>query len=259
MISGLCYPFWPMVPPMVLLGARRQEPFVHFHALQGLALGLLSVVGAGLLVGLMWLILQVLPGGSPAFSGIIGLMIFSSGFLILGFYFSFLFYTAWRASAGQFLRLPFLGSWAESRMQANLDLSPEDYDHSPLSSRTSDEPDPGEFEPAEPLIRRHRPTFDARRQPAGLDRSASLQESDQDWKDFQPGLLPQGEEDFQPGLLPHGEEDFQPGLLPQGEGDFQPGLLPQPGSPSGRHRFKWEPLDTEEEEDSAGDEGFRAW
>ena len=281
MISGLCYPLWPIVPPMVLLGARRQEPFVHFHALQGLALGVLSVAGAGLLVGLMWLILQVLPGGSPAFSGVIGLMVFSGGFLVLGFYLSFLLYTAWRASAGRFLRLPFLGSWAEGRMQANLDLSPEDYDHSPLSSRAFEGPDPAASEPPEPLIRRHRPSVGAHQQPAGVEsqrsRSSSRQPSaltgelDQGWQDFQPGLLPQSEEDFQPGLLPQreadfqpgllpqSEDDFQPGLLPQREEDFQPGLLPQPGAPSGQRRFKWEPLDPEEEEDSAGDEGFRAW
>jgi len=269
MISGLCYPLWPIVPPMVLLGARRQEPFVHFHALQGLALGLLSVAGAGLLVGLMWLILQVLPGGSPAFSGVIGLMVFSGGFLVLGFYLSFLLYTAWRASAGRFLRLPFLGSWAEGRMQANLDLSPEDYDHSPLSSRAFEGPDPAASEPPEPLIRRHRPSVGAHQQPAGVEsqrsRSSSRQPSaltgelDQGWQDFQPGLLPQSEDDFQPRLLPQSEDDFQPGLLPQREEDFQPGLLPQPGAPSGQRRFKWEPLDPEEEEDSAGDEGFRAW
>ncbi len=278
MISGLCYPLWPIVPPMVLLGARRQEPFVHFHALQGLALGLVSVVGSGLLVGLMWLILQVLPGGSPAFSGVIGLMVFSSGFLVLGFYLSFLLYTAWRASSGRFLRLPFLGSWAEARMQANLDLGPEDYDDKPLPGRTLEGQDQEAFESAEPLIRRHRPGIGARQQSGGVrsdrPRSLPLQESavpteaNQGWEalqdfpereeDFQPGLLPEREEDFQPGVLPQREEDFQPGLRRQPEAGFQPGLLPQPGS-SSKRRFKWEPLDPEEGDDSTEGDGFRAW
>jgi len=263
MISGLCYPVWPIVPPMVLLGARRQEPFVHFHALQGLALGLVSVVGSGLLVGLMWLILQILPGGSPAFSGVIGLMVFSGGFLVLGFYLSFLLYTAWRASAGRFLRLPVLGSWAEARMQANLDLGPEEYHFDPLPGRPDEGWDQEAVEPAESLIRQHRPSgLRVDRSPSSrmqeFERPSDAELPPRHDGDFQPGLPPQLEEDFQPGLLPQRDEDFQPGLLPQRDEDFQPGLLGQPG-PSGKRRFKWEPLDPEEDDDSTAGDGFRAW
>lgn len=279
MISGLCYPLWPIVGAMVLLGARRQEPFVHFHALQALALGLVSSAGAVLLVLLMWLILQILPGGSPAFSGVIGLMVFSSGFLVMGFYLSFLLYTAWRASAGRFLRLPFLGSWAEARMQANLDLGPEDYSFDPLPRAQVEEPIREEPEPLEPLIRRNRPGLRPNRprslqgfQEEAQDLDSGYPESDPSVSepDFQPGLLPREESDFQPGLLPREEPDFQPGLLPREESGFQPGLLPreeprfQPGlfpesGASARGRFKWEPLDPEEEVDSSPGDEFRAW
>ncbi len=240
MLSGLCYPFWPLVPPMVLLGARREEPFVHFHALQALALGFLSTGGCLLLAGFVWLTLKVLPGGSPTFSGIVGLGVFSAGFFVLVFYVSFLLYTAWRAGDGRFLRLPFVGAWAEARMQANLGLGPEDYSAEPLPARTQSvpsEPRQAVVRPsdAERLTRLHRPTAAAGQAPASVTpsrpRLLALQEMEES---------PAPEPGFEqgPGIL---EPDMEQGS----EEGFQPGLFTAPKQTASR-QFRWEALDQEE-------------
>ena len=240
MLSGLCYPFWPLVPPMVLLGARREEPFVHFHALQALALGFLSTGGCLFLAGLVWLTLKVLPGGSPTFSGIVGLGVFSAGFFVLAFYISFLLYTAWRAGDGRFLRLPFVGAWAEARMQANLGLGPEDYSVEPLPARSQGVPsEPRETavrpSDAERLTRLHRPAATPGRTQAPVTpsrpRLLALQEREESPAPA-PGFEPRPEA---PEAAVEGAEE---------EG-FQPGLFPGSKLTASR-QFRWEALDQEE-------------
>lgn len=240
MLSGLCYPFWPLVPPMVLLGARREEPFVHFHALQALALGFLSTGGCLLLAGFVWLTLKVLPGGSPTFSGIVGLGVFSAGFFVLAFYVSFLMYTAWRAGDGRFLRLPFVGAWAEARMQANLGLGPEDYSVEPLPARNQSVP-PESREPAmvpadaERLTRLHRPASAPGQTRAPVTpsrpRLLALQEMEE-------SSVPA------PGFEPVPERR-EPDMEGGAEEGFQPGLFTAPKQTASR-QFRWEALDQEE-------------
>ncbi len=245
MLSGLCYPLWPLAAPMVLLGARREEPFVHFHALQGLALGLLSSGGCLLLAAVIWVILKVLPGGSPTFSGIVGLGVFSGGFFVLAFYGSFLFYTAWRVGDGRFLRLPLVGTWAEARMQANLGLGPEDYRVDPLPAPAKPDDsevrhgEPSPFEP-ERLTRQHRPS----QMPATPKRPRRLafQEVEEPESRVQTSVAPAAQ-------VPE----------PTDEQGFQPGLF-SPGQTSGSRQFRWEALDPEEERpESTSDGEFRAW
>lgn len=272
MLSGLCYPFWPVVPPLVLLSSRRAEPFVHFHALQGLALGVLSTVGTVLLALAVWLTLMVLPGSSPAFSGIVGLGIFGFGLFALFFYLSFLLYTAWRAASGRFLRLPFLGGWAEARMQAHLGLSRDDYSFEPLSRRDetqeSEEETPlaEDFDPAT-LMRKHRVPVRA----AGMP---PLGTSDPEAPPPGPGRTPARPRQlrFDPAETPGGERPPLDALrsappnvppeerVPVEDSDFQPGLFPAAGRGPSRS-FRWEPLEHEDETDEppAPGSGFQAW
>ena len=243
MISGLCYPLWPLIPPMVFLGARREEPFVHFHALQALALGVVSTVAGLVLTGVMWVTLRILPGGSPTFSGVVGLGVFAFGMLGLFLYLSFVLYTAWRASSGCFLRLPFLGAWAEARMRAHLDIGPEEYSTEPLPATARRESAAEEVEEALPeagvLVRQHRPTTSPRSEPPAPTRPRRLP-----LRQFEESEPEQG-----PG----------PEAAQAEEGDFQPGLFPAPGAPASR-RFKWAPLDPDDEEEGPGSGGgFQAW
>lgn len=267
MLAGLGYPFWPVVPPLVLLSARREEPFVHFHALQALGLGVVSSGGGLVLALFTWLVLKVLPGNSPTFSGVVGLGVFAFGFFSVLFYFVFLFFTAWRASAGRFLRLPFLGAWAEARMQARLGLTAEEYSVEPLprvEPAPIQEPVPEEFVEGfqeavqevgvAELTRLHRPV----RRPARLeepsrDAEAAPVEAPPRFAPLPPAPTAGSPTRRMPGAPPRGEEE------PGGDDSFQPGLFTRSTRPGSR-RFKWEPLDAADEEpDSAGDDGFRGW
>ena len=271
MLAGLGYPFWPVVPPLVLLSSRREEPFVHFHALQALALGLVSTGGGLLLALFTWLVLKVLPGSSPTFSGVVGLGVFAFGFFSVLFYFGFLFFTAWRAAAGRFLRLPFLGAWAEARMQARLGLTAEDYSVEPLPRvepgpilESVPEEDLEGFQEAvqevgvAELTRLHRPAsrpgFPGR--PTSRPEEPSVDEEPPAEAPGQFAPLPLGPGTAarrMPGAAPRAGEE------PGGDDSFQPGLFPRPSRPGSR-RFKWEPLDSaDEEKDSGGDDGFRGW
>lgn len=263
MLSGLCYPFWMLVPPLVLLGSRREEPFVHFHALQAVALGVLSTVGTFLLVGLVWAVMVLLPGSNPMISGMVGVGVFVLGSFALLFYLSFLFYTAWRATSGGFVRLPFLGGWAEGRMQAALGLGPEDYRTDPLAGRTRVEIETEEEgEAPTDLLRRHRPptrpvapSADEAEESVGsrprqLPRALPPQEPVEAPASYPTRLIPRSE------ILAAART---PEPEPPDADDFQPGLLPPPRTPG--RKFRWDPLD---EEGGAEDEpgqtgGFQAW
>lgn len=270
MISGLCYPFWLLVPPLVLLGSRREEPFVHFHALQSLALGAVSTVGTFLLVGLVWAVMVILPGSNPMVSGVVGVSVFILGFFLLFFYLTFLFYTAWRAASGRFLRLPFLGGWAEARMQAALGLTAEAYRSEPLEAPSREAPsgsseveDPAEF------LRRHRPPTRTALapepeevdptpppRPRQLPRSLAPVESPKPDE-------PQAPASFPTRIIPRSEiaaaarsSAPSPEPAPSEPDDFQPGLLPPPRT--GGRKFRWDPLEDEKADDESNG-GFQAW
>lgn len=116
MLSGLSYPLWPIAPPFVLLSSKRRDPFLQFHALQGLGYGVAASFLTVLLSMGIWVLFQILPSGSTFVAGFLGIAIFCAGlaaFLVL--FLSSLF-LGWRASAGEMIRLPVIGEWAEARV-----------------------------------------------------------------------------------------------------------------------------------------------
>lgn len=129
MLSGLVYPLWPLLCPIIFYGSKRSEPYVHFHALQSLALGVSSIAAVFVLGLITWIFMYVLSFRFLAgtVGGVLGLVtFFVAGFLLL-FYLTVIMYLGWRAASGAFFRLPFLGRWAETRMQMNLGITAEDY------------------------------------------------------------------------------------------------------------------------------------
>ncbi len=127
MLSGLVYPLWPLLVPIILYGSKQEEPYLHFNALQALALGVFSLVGSLLILLVSWLTMYLLPGSSIAVSGTVGLVLFGLLVFMACFYLTFIIFVAWRVVGGKFLRLPFLGKWAEKRMQRNLNLTEDSY------------------------------------------------------------------------------------------------------------------------------------
>ncbi|MBQ7528343.1 DUF4870 domain-containing protein [bacterium] len=127
MLAGLVYPLWPLVCPFIYFGLHKDEPFIHFHALQALAVGVISIVGSLALTLIAYIFLWMLPTSFVTLSGFMGIGLFSLVTFIFFLWFMFVLYVAWRASAGEFLRLPFLGKWAEEKMQDNLGITEKDY------------------------------------------------------------------------------------------------------------------------------------
>ena len=148
MLSGLAYPLWPFICPIVLMGEKKHEPFVHFHALQALALGVLSLAAAIVVSIVTFLLLWLLPSSFVTFSGFVGLTIFLVLTFAFLFWFSVIIYIAWQASSGNFLRLPFLGQWAEEKMQTNLGITDADYATTMIGEKREVKIDPFDYEAA---------------------------------------------------------------------------------------------------------------
>lgn len=123
MLSGLCYPFWPVVPFFVIFSSKRSDPFLLFHALQGLASGVLLSVISVVGVLLMWVVFSALPTSYTMTSGVIGVFMVMTALLFGGLCFAFAIFLGWQASSGRFLRVPGLGDLCEARMALMLELS----------------------------------------------------------------------------------------------------------------------------------------
>ena len=44
MLSGMAYPFWFAISPYLLMGQKKQEPFVRFHAIQAVVVGSIATM-----------------------------------------------------------------------------------------------------------------------------------------------------------------------------------------------------------------------
>ena len=123
MMAGSCYPFWPVIPVFILLSSKRQDPFLAFHAVQALAVGLttstLSVVG----LFLLWASYSSLPTSWMMTSGAIGAVLMLAALAFGGFCFLAQIFLGWQASSGRFLRIIGLGDLCEARMASLLGLS----------------------------------------------------------------------------------------------------------------------------------------
>lgn len=126
MLAGLSYPFWFVVVPFVMFSARREEPFVQFHARQSLWLGIGSLVTTVAGAFLCWAFMSVMPSG--AFSGLMGVGAFVALWVVFLFMFFLFFFLGYRASAGEFYRLPVVGEKAFLRTLYDLGLTTADLE-----------------------------------------------------------------------------------------------------------------------------------
>jgi uncharacterized membrane protein len=122
MLSGVCYPFWMAVPWFVLFSPKREDPFLTFHAIQALVLGLLGTVVSVLALPLVWAILSSVNTNHTMAAGLLG-MFFTFGALIWGgLLFGICIFMGWQASTGRFLRFPGVGEWCEQKMARILQV-----------------------------------------------------------------------------------------------------------------------------------------
>lgn len=129
MLAGLPYVVWPVGSLFILASRKKEDPYLHYHAVQGgLAGAVLGVLSLIAFLGLV-LLFRIMPAGSvqevaeaaswslsSSIPGFLGVMLFAGGTVITLAAFLTAVFLGWRASAGEMLRLPFLGDYAEERM-----------------------------------------------------------------------------------------------------------------------------------------------
>ena len=116
MLAGLPYVVWPIGSLFILISRKKEDPFLHYHAVQALLAG--GVLGAILIVLTLalFLVFRVMPGSAHYLSAMLGMgVMLGGGALLLGVLFSAVF-LGWRATEGEMLRLPFIGDFAEEKM-----------------------------------------------------------------------------------------------------------------------------------------------
>lgn len=123
MMAGSCYPFWPVIPAFILLSSKRQDPFLAFHAVQALAVGLTTSVLSVAGLFMLWVTYSSLPTSWMMTSGAIGAVLMLAALAFGGFCFLAQIFLGWQASSGRFLRVTGLGDLCEARMASLLGLT----------------------------------------------------------------------------------------------------------------------------------------
>lgn len=141
MLSGLNYPAWFIVPGFVYLSGKKEDPFLCFHAIQSVLMGVFSVMVLTIVTLMVWVLFHVLPQSGGFFAGMFGVVLFSSIFLAGSAIFLANIFMGWQASSGRFFKLPIIGDFAEAKMVEHLDL---DYEAvKKLSDPRQLAPEPG--------------------------------------------------------------------------------------------------------------------
>lgn len=124
MMAGSCYPFWPVIPFFVLLSSKRQDPFLAFHALQAIAVGVISSLLTVIGLFFLWISFSSLPASWIMTSGAIGVTLLLAFLAFAGFCFLTQIFLGWQASSGKFLRIAGLGDFCEAKIARISDLNP---------------------------------------------------------------------------------------------------------------------------------------
>ena len=122
MLAGVCYPAWLVVPAFVLLTPKKNDPYVCFHAVQAVMLGVYSSLAQLFLLLAVWIFFQIVPKSGTTLSGVVGVAMFSSGLLVSLVLFLLAFFMGWRAALGHYLKLPGIGGWSERVMAKTLHM-----------------------------------------------------------------------------------------------------------------------------------------
>lgn len=115
MLAGLPYVVWPVGSLFVLASRKKDDPFLHYHAVQGGLFGavLLAVCVLGFIA--LAITFRLLPS-SYYVSGMLGMgTLVGGGLAAMGIFLTAIF-LGWRATEGEMLKLPFLGEFAEQKM-----------------------------------------------------------------------------------------------------------------------------------------------
>lgn len=116
MLAGLPYVIWPIGSAFILASRKKEDPFLHYHAVQALLAG--GILTAGIIVLLLGLSIffRIMPGAASYFPAFLSLtFLLLGGGAVLAIVLTAIF-LGWRATEGEMTRLPFIGDYAEEKM-----------------------------------------------------------------------------------------------------------------------------------------------
>lgn len=116
MLAGVPYVIWPIGSVFILASGKKEDPFLHYHAIQGLLAGGALGIGFFLVMLFLFVFFRVMPGTATYLPAVFSMgLLFIGGALSLGIVLTAV-YLGWRATEGEMLRLPFIGDYAEEKM-----------------------------------------------------------------------------------------------------------------------------------------------
>lgn len=144
MLAGLPYVVWPVGSLFILASRKKDDPFLHYHAVQGGIFGaVMGVVAVASFIGL-GIVFRLLPGTSVYLPGMLGMATLAGGGLVLMAIFLTAIFLAWRATEGEMLRLPFIGDFAEDKMLDHTGMTRRQFEQ--MLEQSFIEPTPDEPE-----------------------------------------------------------------------------------------------------------------
>ena len=144
MLAGLPYVVWPVGSLFILASRKRDDPYLHYHAVQGGLFGALVLLACFICFVGLAITFRLLPG-SYYVSGLLGMgTLFGGGVVAMTIFFTAIF-LGWRATEGEMLRLPFLGDFAEGKMLDHTGMTRRDFEK--MLEESFIEPPKEEFEP----------------------------------------------------------------------------------------------------------------
>lgn len=132
MLAAMCYPAGIVVSPYILITEKKEDPFVMFHAIQGLVLNAAYAILLSLGFLMMFFYAKLSPpatkilsnsaggwGNSYMSSGCFFIAMISGGFLIMLLLFIVLMICSGKVWNGEDIRIPFLGKMIERKYFAD--------------------------------------------------------------------------------------------------------------------------------------------
>lgn len=145
MLAGLPYVVWPVGSLFILASRKKDDPFLHYHAVQGGLFG--AAMSAFCLLSLIALAIafRLLPGSSTYLPGMLGMGVLFGGGLLATMIFFMAIFLGWRATEGEMIRLPFAGDFAEGKMLDHTGMTRREFLE--MLEKSFIEPNPNEPEP----------------------------------------------------------------------------------------------------------------
>lgn len=112
-IAALCYPFWFVASPLVLLTEKKKEPFLFCHAFLSLLLGLFFTAAAVVMFIVAAIFLWITSPLANLATSIVLLVIMLLLIIFILAEFGIIFYLAYIASLGKIVKVPYFTSYVE--------------------------------------------------------------------------------------------------------------------------------------------------